>query len=94
MGSDKTEKKRKRDSDRHDRPSKKPALAPQNLPPLKASVLRDDSEFAPVLGIFFSKPPILGFSVTVTNPAQSIHLVSNTHEMSKASSHTPENETK
>jgi DNA-directed RNA polymerase I subunit RPA49 len=52
MGSDKPEKKRKRDSDRHDRPSKKPALAPQNLPPLKASVLRDDSEFAPVLGIF------------------------------------------
>ncbi|KAH8702564.1 RNA polymerase I associated factor, A49-like protein [Talaromyces proteolyticus] len=49
MASDKSEKKRKRDSDRHDRPSKKPALAPQNLPLLTASVLGDNSELAPVL---------------------------------------------
>ncbi|EED18226.1 conserved hypothetical protein [Talaromyces stipitatus ATCC 10500] len=49
MASDKVEKKRKRDSDRHDRPSKKPAIEAQNLPPLTASVLKDDNELAPVL---------------------------------------------
>ncbi|KAL1969006.1 hypothetical protein VTN77DRAFT_840 [Rasamsonia byssochlamydoides] len=49
MVSDKAEKKRKRNSDRHERPSKKPALEPQNLPPLAASVVEDDSELAPVL---------------------------------------------
>jgi hypothetical protein len=52
MASDKVEKKRKRDSDRHERPSKKPALEPQNLPPLAASIVQDDSELAPVLGMF------------------------------------------
>lgn len=50
MASDKHDKKRKRDSDRHDRPSKKPALNLQHLPPLAASVVNDDSELAPVIG--------------------------------------------
>lgn len=54
MAQDKAEKKRKRDSDRHEWPSKKPALEPQNLPPLAASVVEDDSELAPVLGMFLS----------------------------------------
>lgn len=54
MAHDKAEKKRKRDSDRHEWPSKKPALEPQNLPPLAASVVEDDSELAPVLGVFHS----------------------------------------
>ncbi|PCG90300.1 Hypothetical protein PENO1_032450 [Penicillium occitanis (nom. inval.)] len=49
MASDKVEKKRKRDSDRHERPSKKPAIQAQNLPPLTASVIKDDNELAPVL---------------------------------------------
>jgi DNA-directed RNA polymerase I subunit RPA49 len=52
MTSERAEKKRKRDSDRHERPSKKPALEPQNMPPLAASVVEDDSELAPVLGTF------------------------------------------
>ena len=52
MPSDKIDKKRKRASDRHDRPSKKPALDLQNLPPLNASVVEDHSELAPVIGIF------------------------------------------
>jgi hypothetical protein len=51
MASDKVEKKRKRDSDRHERPSKKPAIQAQNLPPLTASVLKDDNELAPVLSM-------------------------------------------
>ncbi|KAL4883281.1 A49-like RNA polymerase I associated factor-domain-containing protein [Aspergillus karnatakaensis] len=49
MASDKAEKKRKRASDRHERPTKKPALDLQSLPPLKASLIHDDSELAPVL---------------------------------------------
>lgn len=49
MASDKIEKKRKRASDLHDRPTKKPALDLQNLPPLSASLITDDSELAPVL---------------------------------------------
>lgn len=49
MAPDKAEKKRKRDSDRHERPSKKPAIQAQNLPPLTASVIKDDNELAPVL---------------------------------------------
>ncbi|KAL4912501.1 A49-like RNA polymerase I associated factor-domain-containing protein [Aspergillus aurantiobrunneus] len=49
MASDKVEKKRKRASDRHERPTKKPALDLQNLPPLLASLINDDSELAPVL---------------------------------------------
>ncbi|KAF9890928.1 DNA-directed RNA polymerase I subunit rpa49 [Aspergillus nanangensis] len=49
MPSDKVEKKRKRASDRHERPSKKPALGLQDLPPLAASVVTDDSELAPVI---------------------------------------------
>lgn len=53
MASDKAEKKRKRDSDRHERPSKKPAIHAQNLPPLAASVLKDDNELAPVLSTYF-----------------------------------------
>ena len=54
MASDKVEKKRKRDSDRHERPSKKPAIQAQNLPPLAASVIKDDNELAPVLSILKS----------------------------------------
>ena len=53
MVSDKHDKKRKRDSDRHDRPSKKPALNLQHLPPLKASVVDDNSELAPVISMHF-----------------------------------------
>ncbi|TPR10825.1 sodium/hydrogen exchanger 3 [Aspergillus niger] len=49
MPSDKVEKKRKRASDRHERPSKKPALELQDLPPLASSVVEDDSELAPVI---------------------------------------------
>ncbi|KAL4890469.1 A49-like RNA polymerase I associated factor-domain-containing protein [Aspergillus ambiguus] len=49
MPSDKVEKKRKRASDRHERPSKKPALGLQDLPPLTTSVVKDDSELAPVI---------------------------------------------
>ncbi|KAL5043977.1 hypothetical protein BDW71DRAFT_186913 [Aspergillus fruticulosus] len=49
MASDKAEKKRKRASDRHERPTKKPALDLQSLPPLSASLIHDDSELAPVL---------------------------------------------
>ncbi|KAJ5240938.1 uncharacterized protein N7469_002529 [Penicillium citrinum] len=49
MPSDKTEKKRKRASDRHERPTKKPALELQALPPLKASLVEDKSELAPVI---------------------------------------------
>ncbi|PLN82026.1 A49-like RNA polymerase I associated factor-domain-containing protein [Aspergillus taichungensis] len=49
MGSDKIDKKRKRASDRHERPSKKTALDPRELPPLAVSVLKDDSELAPVI---------------------------------------------
>lgn len=51
MSSDKIDKKRKRHSDRHERPAKKPALELQTLPPLSASVVEDHSELAPVLGI-------------------------------------------
>jgi hypothetical protein len=50
MPSDKTEKKRKRASDRHERPTKKAALGLQALPPLKASLVEDKSELAPVIG--------------------------------------------
>lgn len=50
MTSDKHDKKRKRDSDRHERPSKKTALDLQRLPPLTASVVDDHSELAPVIG--------------------------------------------
>ncbi|KAL5362757.1 A49-like RNA polymerase I associated factor-domain-containing protein [Aspergillus floccosus] len=49
MPSDKVEKKRKRASDRHERPSKKPALGLQDLPPLATSVVNDNSELAPVI---------------------------------------------
>lgn len=50
MPSDKHEKKRKRASDSHDRPTKKSALELQALPPLKASLVEDKSELAPVIG--------------------------------------------
>lgn len=50
MPSDKTEKKRKRASDRHERPTKKAALGLQDLPPLKASLIEEKSELAPVIG--------------------------------------------
>lgn len=50
MPSDKTEKKRKRASDRHERPSKKSAIELLALPPLAASVVEDQSELAPVIG--------------------------------------------
>ncbi|CAI7645830.1 unnamed protein product [Penicillium pancosmium] len=49
MPSDKTDKKRKRASDRHERPTKKAALGLQALPPLKASLVEDKSELAPVI---------------------------------------------
>ncbi|PYH89533.1 hypothetical protein BO71DRAFT_389488 [Aspergillus ellipticus CBS 707.79] len=49
MPSDKVDKKRKRASDRHERPSKKPALELQDLPPLASSLVDDDSELAPVI---------------------------------------------
>ncbi|KAI9924419.1 hypothetical protein ASPWEDRAFT_167396 [Aspergillus wentii DTO 134E9] len=49
MPSDKIDKKRKRASDRHERPSKKPALELQDLPPLASSVVDDHSELAPVI---------------------------------------------
>ncbi|KAL4966834.1 DNA-directed RNA polymerase I subunit RPA49 [Aspergillus stella-maris] len=48
MAHDKAEKKRKRASDRHERPTKKAALDLQSLPPLSASLVHDDSELAPV----------------------------------------------
>lgn len=51
MSSSKIDKKRKRASDRHDRPSKKPALELQDLPPLATSVVQDNSELAPVIGM-------------------------------------------
>ena len=51
MPSDKVDKKRKRASDRHERPSKKPALELQDLPPLSSSVVEDDSELAPVISM-------------------------------------------
>jgi DNA-directed RNA polymerase I subunit RPA49 len=54
MPSDKIGKKRKRASDRHERPSKKPALQLQALPPLAASLVEDKSELAPVIGEFTS----------------------------------------
>lgn len=50
MPSDKIDKKRKRSADRHERPSKKPALQLQALPPLAASLVEDKSELAPVIG--------------------------------------------
>lgn len=59
MPSDKVEKKRKRASDRHERPSKKPALELQDLPPLASSVVEDDSELAPVISmlhLFYALP--------------------------------------
>ncbi|KAJ6092834.1 hypothetical protein N7486_008123 [Penicillium sp. IBT 16267x] len=60
MPSDKTEKKRKRVSDRHERPSKKAVLELQALPPLAASIVEDRSELAPVIattpGVLNSKP--------------------------------------
>lgn len=53
MPSDKIDKKRKRASDRHERPSKKPALELQDLPPLASSVVDDHSELAPVISTLF-----------------------------------------
>lgn len=50
MPSEKLEKKRKRASDPHERPSKKPALELRALPPLAASLIEDKSELAPVIG--------------------------------------------
>ncbi|KAJ5906468.1 uncharacterized protein N7473_003384 [Penicillium subrubescens] len=47
MPSEKIDKKRKRSSDRHERPTKKTAL--QALPTLAASVVEDKSELAPVI---------------------------------------------
>lgn len=48
---DKTEKKRKRASDRHDQPRKKSSLDLLALPPLAASVIEDKSQLAPVIGM-------------------------------------------
>ncbi|GIK00497.1 DNA-directed RNA polymerase I subunit rpa49 [Aspergillus viridinutans] len=58
MPSDKVEKKRKRDSDRHERPSKKPALELQDLPPLSASVVDEHSELAPVISCTVTTPGV------------------------------------
>ncbi|KAL2814625.1 A49-like RNA polymerase I associated factor-domain-containing protein [Aspergillus granulosus] len=49
MAPDKAEKKRKRASNGHERPTKKPALDLQSLPPLKANLIKDHSELTPVL---------------------------------------------
>ncbi|KAL2854700.1 A49-like RNA polymerase I associated factor-domain-containing protein [Aspergillus pseudodeflectus] len=49
MASDKAEKKRKRASNGHERPTKKPALDLRSLPPLKANLIKDHSELTPVL---------------------------------------------
>ncbi|KAJ5647487.1 hypothetical protein N7490_003859 [Penicillium lividum] len=65
MPSDKTEKKRKRASDRLERPSKKAALELQALPPLAASVVEDKSELAPVIA---TTPGILDSKVLRFNP--------------------------
>jgi DNA-directed RNA polymerase I subunit RPA49 len=51
MPSDKADKKRKRDSDRHEHPSKKPALELKDLPPLSASVVEEHSELVPVISM-------------------------------------------
>lgn len=50
MPSDKIDKKRKRASERQERPTKKTAL--QTLPTLAASVVEDKSELAPVIGMY------------------------------------------
>ncbi|KAF7719558.1 Uncharacterized protein PECH_005523 [Penicillium ucsense] len=47
MPSEKIDKKRKRTSDRNERPTKKPSL--QTLPTLAASVIEDKSELAPII---------------------------------------------
>jgi DNA-directed RNA polymerase I subunit RPA49 len=60
MPSDKVEKKRKRASNGHERPSKKPSLELQDLPPLAASVVNDDSELAPVISMLFMPAYSLG----------------------------------
>ncbi|KAJ5574033.1 uncharacterized protein N7459_008460 [Penicillium hispanicum] len=65
MPSDKTEKKRKRASDRHERPSKKPALELQALPPLAASLVEDKSELAPVIA---TTPGVLNSKALRWNP--------------------------
>jgi DNA-directed RNA polymerase I subunit RPA49 len=49
MPSEKIDKKRKRASDLHERPTKRAAL--QSLPTLTASVVEDKSELAPVIGL-------------------------------------------
>lgn len=67
MPSDKIDKKRKRNSDRHEHPSKKPALGLQDLPPLSASLVEDDSELAPVIGILASVEP--GKKILLTEDA-------------------------
>ncbi|KAJ6021909.1 hypothetical protein N7540_007413 [Penicillium herquei] len=65
MPSDKSEKKRKRASDRHERPSKKAALELQALPPLAASVVEDQSELAPVIA---TTPGVLNSKSLRFNP--------------------------
>ncbi|KAJ5948752.1 hypothetical protein N7454_002059 [Penicillium verhagenii] len=65
MPSDKIEKKRKRASDRHERPSKKTALELQALPPLAASVVEDQSELAPVIA---TTPGVMNSKALRFNP--------------------------
>ena len=50
MASDKIDKKRKRASDRHGRPSKKAAVELQDLPPFASKLVEENSELAPVIG--------------------------------------------
>lgn len=49
MAADSPERKRKRASEKHDRPSKKPAIAPV-APPLKVDFARNRDGAAPVIG--------------------------------------------
>lgn len=68
MPSEKVDKKRKRASDRHERPTKKTAL--QALPTLAASVIEDKSELAPVIGMckfLCNSSKIYGFNANVSH---------------------------
>ncbi|KAJ5689585.1 hypothetical protein N7462_003977 [Penicillium macrosclerotiorum] len=65
MPSIKIDKKRKRASDVHGGPSKKPALQLQALPPLAASLVEDKSELAPVIA---TTPGVLNSKSLHWNP--------------------------
>lgn len=55
MGAEISEKKRKRASEKHDRPSKKPAIEPVK-PPLKVQFLENNDAPVPVIGM--RNPPL------------------------------------